>query len=306
MKNHFGLRAFAYCLLPIGYWLFSSCGNPEFEGFDRSPNGLMYKFHSRGTDTAHPVYGEVVTVKITKRLGDSIVESTEGSFPNGVDQYLQEPKFKGAIEEGIVMMVIGDSATFLIPADSIKKLYPALDSFNRIDPGSYFAFDIKLVNIKTEELVEWEQQQKFMQYVNGRKEKEPKELGQYIADNHVEVSPTASGLYLTVITKGTGPVPRDGDSVVIHYTGSFLDGTIFDSSVKRNEPWGFKVGSKRVIEGWEQAVKMMKKGTTATIILPSSLAYDSTGWFDRQSRKFFIPPYTPMKFDIQLIDINPK
>jgi peptidylprolyl isomerase len=113
-------------------------------------------------------------------------------------------------------------------------------------------------------------------------------------------------MYLIEKEKGKGVCPKDGDSVVVHYTGSFLDGTIFDSSVKRNEPFGFTVGKKRVIPGWEEALKLMKKGTVATIILPSSLAYDSTGYINRQTGKYFIPPYAPMKFDIQLLDINPK
>ena len=132
------------------------------------------------------------------------------------------------------------------------------------------------------------------------------ELSQYIQDNHIDVKPTATGLYLIEKEKGKGASPKDGDSVIVHYTGSFLDGTIFDSSVKRNQPFGFTVGAKHVIAGWDEALMLMKKGTVATIILPSSLAYDSAGYINKQTGKYFIPPYCPMKFDIQLFDIKSK
>jgi len=288
------------------YIILSSCDNSEFSDFEKTETGLMYKFHSRGTDTLHPQYEQVVTVKMAKRLGDSVLESTNLIDPNGMDQYLRKTTFKGAVEEGILMMAIGDSATFLISTDSINKYYPAKDSTKNFKPNSYLAFDIKLMNIKTMEDVQQEQEQKRMVYVNDRKEKEPQELSQYIQDNHIEAKPTASGFYLIETTKGKGASPKEGDSVSVHYTGMFLDGTIFDSSVKRNQPFGFVLGTKRVIEGWEQAVRMMKKGSVATIILPSSLAYDSTGYRNPQTGKYFIPPYSPMKFDIQLLEINPK
>lgn len=303
----YGLKAIKNCTFYIVLCiLFFSCGNSELSDFEKTETGLMYKFHNRGTDTLHPQYEQVVTVKMSKRLGDSVLESTNLIDSNGIDQYLRKTTFKGAVEEGILMMTIGDSVTFLISTDSINKYYPAKNPIKNFKSDSYLAFDVKLMNIKTMEEVQREQEQKRMAYVSDRKEKESQELSQYIQDNHIEAKPTASGLYLTETTKGKGVSPKDGDSVTVHYTGMFLDGTIFDSSVKRNQPFGFVVGTKQVIEGWEQAIRMMKKGSVATIILPSSLAYDSTGYRNPQTGKYFIPPYSPMKFDIQLLEINPK
>lgn len=283
-----------------------SCGQSEFEGYERTESGLLYKFHVRGTDTLKPIQGDVVTVRLTKRLGDSILETTEGAFPNGVDQLLGQPLFKGSLEEGFSMLVINDSVTFLIPVDSVKKFYPDVDSLNKIPAGKYYSFDIRLTNIKSRELVLWEAQQKLKQYTDERHEREQKEMAQFIADNHIATKPTASGLYLTVITQGKGPYPKDGDSVVVHYTGTFLNGTVFDSSTRDGRPFGFTMGTKKVIEGWEQGIKMMRQGTKASLLIPSSLAWDSAGVQDSRTGKFFIPPYAPVLFDIQLIDINPK
>ena len=297
------------CLLFIAYCLLSSCGNSKYSDFKKTETGLMYKFHEKGKDTVHPEYGEVVRLKMITLIGDSTVENTNLIYPDGARRNLQEPIFKGAVEEGIHMMAIGDSATFLVSTDSVNKYYPAKDSSKNYKPNDYLVFNVKLENIQTAQDIMWEEEQQRKIYASERKEKEPQEIKQYIQDNHMDVKPTKNGMYFIETTKGKGTSPKGGDSVVVHYTGTFLSGTVFDSSVKRKQPFTFVVndkGSMGVIEGWNEAIKMMKKGSAATIILPSSLAYDSTGVQNPQTRKYFIPPYAPIKFDIQLLDIKSK
>ncbi len=298
----------ALCVL-MSAIVFFSCSHSEYSDFEKTETGLMYKFYTKGKDTARAHYGQVVRIKMAKRMGDSTLESTAMVGPDGMEQMIQKPIFKGAIEEGIVLMGVDDSATFMINTDSINKYFPAKDSTKNFKPHSYLAFDIKLLKIRTKEEVMQEYEMNKQKYIQERKGKESQELGQYIQDNHVVVKPTDKGFYLIETEKGKGASPKDGDSVVVHYTGSFLNGTIFDSSVKRGKPFSFVVnaqGERSVITGWNEAIKMMKKGTSATIILPSSLAYDSTGYMNPQTGKYFIPPYSPMKFDIQLLEIFPK
>ena len=306
MKISFSIffASFLFALLVSVF--FFSCSHDQFAGYEKTESGLYYKFHVKGKDTAHVQYGEVIKVKMIKRMHDSILERTDVMAPDGIQQYIRKGAFNGAIEEGIVMMAVGDSATFLISTDSVSKYYPAKDSSVKYEPHSYFAFDIKLLEIKTMEQVQKEEKQKRKEYISARKEKEPHELSTYIQDNHIDVKPSATGIYYIEKEKGKGASPKDGDSVIVNYTGMFLNGTIFDSSVKRNQPFGFILGTKQVIEGWEQVLKLMKKGASAIIILPSALAYDSTGWIDHRSGKYFIPPYSPMRFEIQLLDIKPK
>ena len=162
------------------------------------------------------------------------------------------------------------------------------------------------MNIQTVDDIKWEQEQQKKIFESERKEKEPGEISQYIKDNHVEVKPTSTGLYFMESTKGKGLNPKEGDSVVVHYTGSFLNGTVFGSSLNANRPVGFVLGEKTILPGWNEAVKQMKKGSTVTIIIPSSLAFDSLGDFDDNKNKYRIPPYCPLKFDIQLIEIKSK
>ena len=299
---------FFYFLIPFTVYFFSSCGNSKYSDYKKTDSGLMYKFQSRGNDSVHPKYGEIVRVKMIKLFGDSVLENTDMVKPGGLKQYLQKPVFKGAIEEGILLMGIGDSASFLIPTDSVNK-YFVKDSSKQYKRHDYLSYGIKLMSIQTLEDAQREEEQQKKIFIQDRKENEPKELSRYLEDNHINVKPSSSGLYFIETTKGKGASPKDGDSVIVQYTGSFLNGTIFDSSVKRNESFSFIVNDKGktgVIPAWNEAIKMMKKGSAATIVIPSSLAYDSAGVENPKTRKYFILPYSPMKFDIQLVNIKPK
>lgn len=103
------------------------------------------------------------------------------------------------------------------------------------------------------------------------------------------------GYFYTTIEEGEGDTPTPGTQVTVHYTGMFLDGRVFDSSVQRNEPFVFGVGEGQVISGWDFAVLSMKKGEKRTIILPPDLAYGSRG------AGGVIPPNAWLLFDVELI-----
>ncbi len=111
------------------------------------------------------------------------------------------------------------------------------------------------------------------------------------------VTTTESGLQYKVITEGTGVKPTEGESVTVHYTGTLTDGTKFDSSVDRNEPFEFQVG-QGVIKGWSEIIKEMPVGSKWTVYIPYDLAYGNA---DRGA----IKPYSNLIFDIELISVKP-
>jgi peptidyl-prolyl cis-trans isomerase A (cyclophilin A) len=109
---------------------------------------------------------------------------------------------------------------------------------------------------------------------------------------------TMSGIYYTVHFEGYGETPKMGDSVTLHYTGMLTNGQVFDSSVERNQPYTFAIGTDSVIPGWLEAVLSMKTGEVRTIVIPPQLAYGERGAGET------IPPNSWLVFQIQLLSIE--
>ena len=109
---------------------------------------------------------------------------------------------------------------------------------------------------------------------------------------------TDSGLRIRVDRAGDGVKIKAGQTATVHYTGMFPDGRVFDSSVRRNQPFDLPVGAGRVIAGWDEALQRMSKGEKATVILPPHLAYGSAG------AGGVIPPNAILKFDIEVLDVK--
>ncbi|WP_165226938.1 FKBP-type peptidyl-prolyl cis-trans isomerase [Aquisphaera insulae] len=121
----------------------------------------------------------------------------------------------------------------------------------------------------------------------------------FLAENKKKpgVTTTASGLQYKVIKQGTGPKPKASDTVTVHYEGKLLDGTVFDSSIKRGEPIEFPLSG--VIKGWTEGVQLMPVGSTYQFFIPSELAY---GESPRPGGP--IPPNAVLTFEVQLIKIG--
>ena len=110
------------------------------------------------------------------------------------------------------------------------------------------------------------------------------------------VKTTESGLQYKVIAEGEGPSPKAGDTVTVHYRGTLVDGTEFDSSYQRGEPATFPL--KGVIPGWTEALQLMKKGSKWVLFIPSDLAYGERGAGNR------IPPNSTLIFEVELISFQ--
>ena len=109
------------------------------------------------------------------------------------------------------------------------------------------------------------------------------------------VTTLPSGLQYEIITEGTGKQPSAADRVQCHYEGTLIDGTVFDSSIKRGEPPVF--GVHQVIKGWVEALQLMKEGSKWRLYIPYDMAYGEHGAGE------MIPPYSALVFDVELIKV---
>lgn len=128
-----------------------------------------------------------------------------------------------------------------------------------------------------------------------RRRAEIEKVEKEIANRWPNTVKTNSGLQYVVLKKGDGKkCPKYGQTVTVHYTGTLLDGRMFDSSVHRGQPASFKIG--QVIEGWNEALQTMSKGEKRTLIIPPELGYGVHGY------PGIIPPDSYLIFDVELLD----
>jgi FKBP-type peptidyl-prolyl cis-trans isomerase len=234
---------------------------------------------------------------------------------------------------GIVFLVIGYVIGVVVPVNSVTgpKLKSDVDTFAyslgydtgnglsaylaQMDLNEDFSKENFVNGIKhgfdtsATSLVNKEEMQMLIQSFIMKKQSESQEkmageaiknlkIGEdFLAENKNKegIKTTESGLQYEVITEGTGATPNAEDTVVVHYTGSLLDGKVFDSSVERGEPATFPLN--RVIPGWTEAIQLMKEGAKYKFYIPSELAYGERGAGQD------IPGNSTLIFEVELIEV---
>ncbi len=149
---------------------------------------------------------------------------------------------------------------------------------------------------------EEQERELIMQTVTAAREKQDARLkdeaSAFMASNKAKpgVQATASGIQYEIIREGTGGKPTAADTVTVHYKGQLSNGNVFDSSYDRGEPTTFPLG--RVIPGWTEGLQLMPVGAHYRLYIPYELGYGERGAGPN------IPPYSPLVFDVELIDVK--
>lgn len=294
-----------------GLFLASSC-----QSFKKGEGGLEYKFfEDKGGDKA--VGGDVLAMDIiVKTDRDSLLAST---YDLGLPQIapvipdsLVQGGYPGDNNSILKMLGEGDSATFKLNLDTMaaRTGQPKPDFADK-----YIQFTIKVKKLfKKGSLTDsalFDQVNKYyLAEMEGLKKTEEGKIAKYVEKNKLQPKKTASGLQYVIKEEGTGANPVVGDTVVINYTGGLTNDKVFDTSLKtvaekekishpmkQYEPLRVRIGHTPVIQGWTEGLQLLKKGSKATFIIPSSLGYG-----ERQQSNL-IPPYAPLVFDVEVIDI---
>lgn len=280
-----------------------SCDNNPYPGFETSEGGLAYKIYKKDpANTQTPKEGDLVYMECKYEAEDTVFFD---SFKSENMLTLQYPtcSYKGSIDECIGKMTKGDSALMWTSADSffVSVLHQELPK--RLKPGTKLHFTVQVKDIMSKAQLEAKQKAAMAdleKMSSENKEKENGLINDYLKAQKITQKPTESGLYIIVDKKGNGSIAKSGDNISVHYTGKFLDGKVFDSSIERGEPIEFPAGVGQVIKGWDEALLTLPEGSEARLIIPSSLAYGEQG------APPVIQPFTPLTFDIKIVKVNAK
>jgi peptidylprolyl isomerase len=251
----------------------NQAGQEEDGTMTKTASGLQYVILKAG-DGDLPKKGDLVKVHYTGTLEDGT------KFDSSYDRNepIQFPLGRGQVipgwDEGIALLHVGDKAKLVIPAD---LAYGASGAGGVIPPNATLIFEVELVAVEPGP-------------------PPPPEAPTKVAD--ADYTTTDSGLKYYDVEEGTGDSPKNGQSASVHYTGWLEDGTMFDSSLVRGQPFSFAVGVGQVIPGWDEGVASMKVGGKRQLIIPAKLGYGEQG------AGGVIPPNATLIFEVELLGVK--
>jgi FKBP-type peptidyl-prolyl cis-trans isomerase FkpA len=255
--------------------------------FKTTPTGLKYIIYSSNKGEK-PKLGDVIKFNfILKNEKDSLIISSYGGAVPPQTQ-MQKPSYPGDLTEAFGMMAKGDSALFLVSADSFYAGQPKMPARK----GSMLSIAIKMLDVVP--FIEFQKQIKAAQEAQAKEEQNM--IDAYVKKNAPNAKKTASGLYYLIEREGTGIGPQKGQTIEAHYRGTLLNGKEFDSD--HGVPFSFALGQGQVIAGWDEGFALLKKGSKAKLIIPAALAYGT------QSPSGDIPPNSPLVFEVELVNIK--
>ena len=288
---------FAATLLVLAAMLPMACSSGDMDGFEKTVKGLYYNFEKQNPEGQQLQEGDVWVGEMTVKF-DTVTLFDNTGNPQRIAQASANWELK--VGEGLMMMHVGDVATFAMDADSVAQIVGAAQMHPNYNPntGQKIYYKINLTGIVTKEDLAKEQAE-FMAKVQMMKDDEPGRIRDFVKANNITVKPTADGLYIILKEKGNGEKVTKGQEVTVHYTGCLLDGTKFDSSVDRNQPFSFKIGEGQVIQGWDKGLLGQTVGSKLQLVIPSAMAYGERGAGGGQ-----ILPYSPLVFDVEIISVK--
>jgi FKBP-type peptidyl-prolyl cis-trans isomerase FkpA len=270
--------------------LIAACNN---QGLKKSKSGLLYKIISDGKgETAKK--GEFLKLSFVQKVRDTVLFSSASGMPAYIRVDSSTPNY--TVAEILPMLRKGDSAVVIQLADSIqRKSGQGLPPYIKKKDKIILTFRVLDV-YPTMDLANLDRDQELKK----QRAVETKEIEDYIAANKINAQKSAKGVYVVVGNIGDGPAVDSGKQVSVRYTGkTFPAGKVFESNMTGpgNEPIKFVVGQHQIIEGWDDGLRIFKKGGKGTLYIPAFLAYDAQ---PGPSHK----PFENLIFDVEIVDVT--
>lgn len=292
---------YLYILL-VAILLYSCDSFSPYKGYTQTDTGLYYKLQMIGDGKRKPSIGDFLQLIITyKTEKDSVFLDSYSSNDMGmVILPFNHSSFEGSFEEGLGIMNEGDSVSFIVDAENLffKFFKTRLPLF--LSRGSVVKMDVKLHRILDQKQYAAELE-KYEQIVEDRDIEEQRRMHTFLDTVPVKFV-SLNELYYFPIKQGVGGNPEKGDLIKVHFTGSFLNGKIFESTYDRRQPMEYTWGEQeQVIRGLEIAISLLNEGAKGKFIIPSHLAYGEAG-----SSTGIIPPYTTVLYEVELLNLTKK
>jgi FKBP-type peptidyl-prolyl cis-trans isomerase 2 len=267
-------------------------GKPD-KIFRKTKSGLEFRFITTAKANKYPNVGDVIYIDMTyKTEKDSIIFRSK-SVDKDFKMRLTIPSHKGGcLEEAFLMMSEGDSASFRIDAANFLTFTQGkvnLPSY--VKKGDKFIFNIKMKKVVDGSDYVKENADLYSYYLS----QETSLIERYLLNLSYPLVKKESGLRIITISKGKGKKPVKGNAVTIDYTAAFIDGSVFDSSIERKQPFRFILGAGEVIDGLDEGVSNMNIGDHCMFVIPFRLAYGDV-------KSGIIPPFSTLVFEVELLN----
>jgi FKBP-type peptidyl-prolyl cis-trans isomerase FkpA len=280
----------SYAVVVLGMISVVACQN---QGFNRTKSGLLYKIIPSGSGAkARP--GQFLKLSFIQKIRDSVMYTSADAIP--VYPPVDSPRANYSATEIFSLLRKGDSAVVVILADSIRtRSHQPLPPFIKRKDKIFILF--KVLDILPNQGVVMEDREKAMNQVRAIR---AKELDDYLATHHITGQKTAKGTYVVIDSAGTGAAVDSGKQALVMYTGRLLpSGKIFETNMSgpNNKPIPVVIGRRAVIPGWDEGLRLFKKGGKGTLYIPAAQAYDVQNGPGNK-------PFENLEFEIQVVDVT--
>ncbi|HNF46492.1 MAG TPA: FKBP-type peptidyl-prolyl cis-trans isomerase [Chitinophagaceae bacterium] len=305
-----------YLILMAAITMFA-CNKVDYK---KTPSGLLYKIFPASTKDSLIREGLVVKMEATAKINDSVFFSSYGKAP--VFLKMQPLRNSYNILEVLKMMKVGDSAVIVQMADTLinrqEQLPPTAKKGDRIvttlrilktyDNDSIAMIDYNAAMEKDRPRQEQEQKELMAKAEKEKKQKLEEEgivIKKWLDDKKIVTQKTSSGAFVQIINPGTGNLIDSGKYVSLNYKGLTFDGRVFDSNTDTAfhhvEPLSFEVDAPGMTEGFNDGVKLLRKGAVAKFYIPSVLAYGGN-----PNPASGIKPWENLIFEVTVTDVQDK